>query len=154
MWIVENIFMVKVKLFFETFTDSEMSNHTIIRLKCGVQFRKKNGWTQPYSAIIDTGAHTSVIPLSLWKELSYVPKGKHKIFGLSKKEECSLVGELAEIALIFVDEEGIQTTELNARAFLADTDQIPIILGFNGILEQLHVTFEYTKNTAYVEDEH
>ncbi len=146
--------MASVKLFFETFTDSDISEHKIIRLKSGIQFKMKDGWTQPFSAIIDTGAHTSVIPLSIWKEIAYTKQGKHKIFGLSKKEECSLIGELAQVSLILIDDEASQTKELNAIAFLAETDQIPVILGFKGLLEHLRVAFDYQNELAYADDKH
>ncbi len=144
--------MGKVNLFFETFRDAEIDNYTIVRLKCGVQFKTKMGWSQPYSAIIDTGAHTSVIPLSLWKELVHEKIQKYKIFGISKQEGCSILGNMGKVTLIVVDENGNQTKELEICAFLAETDQIPLIIGFNGLLEKLKVNFDFRKNEASVED--
>jgi len=86
---VESIFMARVN-FFDSFKDESLSDYNIIRLKCGVQFQTSEGWSQPYSAIIDTGAHTSVLPLSLWKSITHRKIKDYKIYGLSKKEECSL----------------------------------------------------------------
>lgn len=148
--------MSKVNLFFETINDAEIEssvqNYKIIRLKCGIQFKTKQGWSKPYSAIIDTGAHTSVIPLSIWKDITTEIIGQSTIFGLSKKEECALSGELGKITIMIIDQEGSQTKELKITAFLAETDQVPIIIGFNGMLEKVKVTFNFQKNNAYIED--
>lgn len=144
--------MGKTNLFFETFKDKEIDKYTIVRLKCGVQFKTKLGWTQPYSAIVDTGAHTSVIPLSLWKELVHEKIKPYKIFGISKQDGCSIVGNIGKVTLIIVDENGNQTKELEVGAFLADTDQIPLIVGFNGLLEKLRVEFDFRKNEGFVEE--
>ncbi|MBI2507783.1 hypothetical protein HYV89_02410 [Candidatus Woesearchaeota archaeon] len=81
--------MAKVSLFFETLRDISIEryiqDYKIIRLKVGVQFKTTNGWTKPYPAIVDTGAHTSVIPLSIWKNLIHENFGEYKMFGVSKK---------------------------------------------------------------------
>ena len=54
--------MAKVNLFFDVFQDKELEKksgkYEIIRLKCRVRFKISNGWSEPYSAILDTGAHT------------------------------------------------------------------------------------------------
>lgn len=144
--------MPKVNLFFETFRDVEIDRYTIVRLKCGVQFKTTLGWSQPYSAIIDTGAHTSVIPLSLWKEFVHQKIQRYKIFGISKQEGCSILGDIGKVNLMVVDENGNQTKELEIYAFLAETDQIPLIIGFNGLLENLKVNFDFKKNEASAED--
>ena len=74
--------MSKVNLFFEVLQDisiaEHIQNHKIIRLKVGVQFKTNDGWSKPYAAIIDTGAHTSVIPLSIWKNLIHESLGEYK----------------------------------------------------------------------------
>lgn len=149
--------MAKINLFFEVHKDSQIEkyvqNYDIIRLKCGVQFKTKDGWTKPYPVIVDTGAHTSVIPLSIWKKLIYEKLGEYKMFGLSKKEECSIPVDIGKITCIIVDESGNQTNELDIFAFLAQTDQVPLILGFKGLLERLNVVFNFNKNIAYAEEE-
>lgn len=62
--------MVKINAFFETFLDKELysklhSRSNVIRIYCMIKFRTSTGFTDPYTAIIDTGAHTSVIPLRI-----------------------------------------------------------------------------------------
>lgn len=145
--------MARVNLFFETFADPKIAERTIIRLKCGIQFKTSFGWSEPYSGIIDTGAHISAIPSSVWKEgVAYRKKGRYLLYGLSKKEECALPGEIAEVTLILVDEAGNQIGELPLTVFLAETDQIPLILGFSGLLDNVSLHFDYKQNLAYVEE--
>ena len=145
--------MAKVNLFFDSFADSEIVGHTIIRLKCGVQLKTPYGWSKPYSGIIDTGAHLTAIPSSMWEKISFIQKiGKSKLFGLSKRKECALQGELAIVTLILIDEMGNQTPELKLMAFLAETDQIPLILGFNGLLEKVSLHLDYAHAIAYIEE--
>ena len=148
--------MAKVNLFFETLRDNQIEgciqNYNIIRLKCGIQLKTKDGWTQPYSAIIDTGAHTSVIPLSIWKELACERKGEYKMFGISKKEECSIPVDIGKITCIIIDEFGNCTKELTIYAFLAKTDKVPLIIGFKDLLEKFNAVFNFNKKIAYIED--
>ena len=59
---------------------------------------------------------------------------------------------LGEITIILIDEKGNQSSEINAIFFLAETDQVPIIIGFKGLLEKLRVTFHFASSTAFVED--
>ena len=106
----------------------------------------------PYSAIIDTGAHTSVLPQSVWKEILSRPLQKYTLFGISKNEECSLSGTLAKVILILVDEEGNQSKKMEAVFFLAETDQVPIIFWFKGLLDKLRVLFDFRENIAYIEE--
>ncbi len=143
--------MAKVNLFFETFPE-EGTSRQIIRLKCGVQFKGKEGWTLPESAIIDTGAHISVLPAFVWKELDYVIlKEDYFIFGLSKLKECAIKGNLARVKLLIVDELGNQTEELAADFFLAESHVLPIIIGFDKVLEKFRIDFNFKNKTGYLE---
>ena len=143
--------MVRINLFFDQFEDQSSPNHNIIRLKCGVQFRTPEGWGLPYSGVVDTGAHTSVLPFSVWKEVVVKHQQDYTVFGLSKKEECALSGTLAKVNLLLIDEKGNQSKEMEATFFLAETDQVPIILGFNGLLDKFKVTFNLIENSGYIE---
>lgn len=145
-----------VNLFFETLRDSEIEknikNYDIIRVKAVIQFKLKDGWSKPYPAIVDTGAHTSVIPPSIWKRILYEKVGEYKMFGISKKEECAIPVDVGEISCILVDESGNQTKELGAFAFLATTDNVPLILGFKGVLERFNFVCNFSENLVYVEE--
>ena len=141
--------MAKINLFFDKFEDEDNPGYAIIRLKCGIQLKKEKGWSLPYTSVIDTGAHTSVLPLSVWQELSVKKIKPYKIYGISKDERCGLSGMLGEITIILIDEKGNQSSEINAIFFLAETDQVPIIIGFKGLLEKLRVTAAITGNAQF-----
>ena len=60
-------FLTIISLFFDVFIDKELEKKVpthaeIIRLWCLVQFKRQKDWTIPYPALIDTGAHTTIIP--------------------------------------------------------------------------------------------
>lgn len=143
--------MSRVNLFFETFADKQLPDLKVIRLKVLVQFRTEDGWSKPYVAIIDTGAYTSVIPRSIWSSILKIKVTESRIFGFSNKEECSIPGTLAKISSVFLDRLDNQTKPLQHYAMLVETDQIPLIIGFQGVLEKLQVHFNYSINLAYVE---
>ncbi|MFQ6056126.1 MAG: hypothetical protein ACE5KT_12665 [Methanosarcinales archaeon] len=63
----------KIELYFDQDIDPDLENKIrgkghIIRLYCDVMFRTQNGWTEPYTAIVDSGAHISVIPRRIWSK--------------------------------------------------------------------------------------
>ena len=100
--------MVKVNLFFDVFQDKELEKksgkYEIIRLKCRVRFKISNGWSEPYSAILDTGAHTPLVPLSIWEEIKTTRIADHFVQGISAKPECSIPVVIGKTACIIVDE--------------------------------------------------
>lgn len=146
--------MPRIKLYFEIFRDKniekKIKNFDIIRLKCRVLFKKEERWSDLYPAIIDTGAHTSVIPFSIWKNIQHIEITNHKIMGLSKKEESSVPVIIGKITCVITDGEN-QTNELETYAFLALTDNVPIIIGFKDLLSKFSVYFDYKKKEAFME---
>ncbi|MFQ6062505.1 MAG: hypothetical protein ACE5J9_04930 [Methanosarcinales archaeon] len=54
----------------------------LIRLSCLIQFKTESGWSKLYEAILDTGAHTSVIPEYIWKKISTECITDHLIQGI------------------------------------------------------------------------
>lgn len=144
-----------VKLFFERFQDKEINSklpgHYVIRLKCALRFLTKNGLSAPYPAIIDTGAHTSVIPKFIWMESVHQIYGEHKIYGISKNKECVIPCNIGIVGCIIVDDEDNETRELRISAFLANTDEIPLIIGFKDVLEKFKMVIEFSKNNAFIE---
>ncbi len=49
----------------------------LTRIFCMAKFKAKNGWLETHRAIVDTGAHTSVIPCSIWQKSEYKILGGH-----------------------------------------------------------------------------
>lgn len=155
----EIIYMVSiVKLFFSTSIYQPLNDlipsHKIIRLKCLVQFETTSGWSKSYEAIVDTGGHTSVIPYSIWKKTKYKRISEYKISGLSPKPECAIPVIIGKNKCVIVDDLNNCTKEYIIHAFLALTDEIPLIIGFIDILQKFAIHFNYEINEAYIEERH
>ena len=98
--------MVIIKAFFETFLDEELyqklhSRSKVIRIYCLVRFKIKDGFTEPYPAIIDTGAHTSLLPLQVWEFLPHRILGDHYVAGLVPGTKLDV--KVGEVKAVFVD---------------------------------------------------
>ena len=53
-----------------------------------IRFKTKSGWSELYEAIIDTGAHTSVIPRYIWEGIYAEEKAGHFIQGIVPKRSA------------------------------------------------------------------
>ncbi|MDI6709007.1 MAG: hypothetical protein QME47_08000, partial [Candidatus Thermoplasmatota archaeon] len=84
----------RVNLYFETFTHKDLERkikgYEIVRLKGAIKLKMSSGWSKIYDAIIDTGAHTSVIPQSIWEKVEKDIITEHSMQGLSTKPECAI----------------------------------------------------------------
>ena len=137
------------------FIDSELENKVperaeIVRLWCLVQFKKQKDWTMPYPALIDTGAHTTIIPKKIWSDLSIKKIAKHYVRGLIPKEECKLDIEVGEVEILVCDKVK-HTNKMQILSYLALVDNIPLILGFKDLLSKFKVCFDYNQNVAFIE---
>lgn len=102
-------------------------------------------------AIIDTGAHTSILPKSIWKSIKIKNIGSYDIQGISSKTECRIPCDVGRIIAQFIDESGNTSKELEMKAFLALTDEVPLIIGFKDILSEFKVCFDRKKNIAFLD---
>lgn len=152
-----HIYMGIVRLYFDKFIDEDLvkkvERHHIIRLNGYGRFRTEYGWSEEaYEAIIDTGAHTSLVPQSIWNEIKYKEITEHEIQGLSTKPECRIPVIISELECIITDLDNNISPVMKIIAFLAKTDDVPLILGFMDLLSQFKVCFDYQKREAYIED--
>lgn len=137
----------KIKLRFYSFRELELEEKigdsvAMIRLICEVKFKTKDGWSESYSAIVDTGAPISVIPFQIWTESEAEIMAEHKIRGVVPKEECTLPVLVGRIMCILVDGESF-SEERQLLAYLALTNEIPLILGFKDLLSVFELSFFY-----------
>ncbi|KPV62161.1 MAG: hypothetical protein AOA65_2053 [Candidatus Bathyarchaeota archaeon BA1] len=126
---------IRVKLDFIHQYDSELLRRFpdydgLLRLVCFAKFKTKNGWSGARDAIIDTGAHTSILPLSVWEPLDAQILGDYFVRGLVPKKECVLEVKVGWLTGIIIDEQGNTTPETKFRCYLAPSDEVPIVLGF------------------------
>ena len=146
--------MANINAFFETFFDEELyskihGRSNVIRIYVMVKFKKQSGFTDPYPAIIDTGAHTSVIPAGLWEKSEHKILGEHYIKGLVPNAKLNV--KVGEIKAVFIDMLNI-SKEYSFLSFFSLNDQTPLILGFKELLSKFKVTIDYTDNFARLEE--
>ncbi len=108
----------------------------LLRIVSTIAFRTKDGWSNPRLAIIDTGAHTSILPLTVWEEADVEIFGDHFVRGLVPKEECVLSVKVGWVDAVILDRFGNQSSKLRFRAYLAPTDDIPLIIGFKDLMDR------------------
>ena len=146
---------IKVNLFFKEFKSSDIENcisdYRMIRLMSRLRFKTHGGWTPPRKAIVDTGAHISLLPFSLWKSLDARVVGNAKLKGIIPKEECEVYVAVGKVKGMLVDKEN-HTNEIEIYAFLSLIDEIPLIIGFKDLLEKFRVCFDYSENEAFLEE--
>ena len=87
----------------------------------------------------------------IWENANHEKFGEYKMFGLSKNSVCSIPAEIGKVTCIIIDEEGNQSEELKITSLLANTDKVPLILGFKDVLQKFKLVSDYEKNTAFLE---
>lgn len=147
---------IRIKLRIINQYDLELSKRipdygALLRILCDVRFWAPNGWTEAEYAILDTGAHTSLLPLSLWRGLGVQIIADHFVRGLVPKKECKIAVKVGWVKGKIVDKEGNSTPETNFKAFLALTDNIPLIVGFKDLLEKYRINIDVTRDKAFIE---
>ncbi|MGQ9627314.1 MAG: hypothetical protein ACUVV0_10485 [Anaerolineae bacterium] len=122
----------------------------IIRLLVGVAFRTYDGLTKSYRAIVDTGAPTSLLPFSIWQPCRALKLRETVISGIVARKECELPVIEAAVACVLSDGQ-TALPEIVIRAHLAPHDNVPLLIGFGGILDQVTLHCSVPTGAAYLE---
>ncbi len=146
---------MKIQLSFSTEpvidAKSEVELHKGIRLLTVVQFRTIETWSDPQIAIVDTGAPISLVPPKIWTKCSINTLGETELRGVIPKKECIMSVKVAKICLRLLDPEYV-TEEIETKAYLAHTDNIPLVVGFEKLLSEFNVFFSYCSQNAFIEE--
>lgn len=145
----------RIKLHFVEAVLQELSKeeeYELTRLMGWVVFRTTNHWSEPMDAIIDTGAHTSILPKTIWKGITTEIQDSYDIQGISTRPECKIPCKVGTVTARFIDETNNTSDEIKMRAFLALTDEVPLIIGFKDVLSRFKVCFDHKRNNAYLEE--
>lgn len=145
---------IRIKLHYSNALDLELIEKNIEiwlrRLTVQVCFKKLHGWTQPYEAIIDTGAPVSIIPPAIWQEIEKEVLGEHKIQGIVPKKDSYLVVKIANVSCVLMDDKNV-SDKLKIKAYLSLEEKVPLILGFEKIISQAKLYLNPENNEGYVE---
>lgn len=123
-----------------------------IRVLGLIKFKTMNGWGETESAIIDSGAPISVIPFDIWQKAETEILTKHELTGIVPRSECKLPVLIGRIECIVIDKLGNRTGMMKVRAFLALTNQVPLVLGFKDLLENFEICFNCTGNWGFIQE--
>ena len=145
---------MRVDLYFRAGRDPELERKVpgidIIRLRAHVRFKTAQGWTDAYSAIVDTGAPISLIPDVIWEKLQRTELADHTVGGIGPG---SLPVKVARVWCQLFDSQGNQSQEMEMHAFLVQPGKkAPLILGFKDLLDRLPTSFNYPSQQAHVEE--
>ncbi|MEA3324177.1 MAG: hypothetical protein U9Q37_03420 [Euryarchaeota archaeon] len=97
-------------------------------------FLGKNWWISPYSAIVDIGAHISVISQRIWSGSDTTILADHNMSSIVPIDECSIPVLVGEIDAMLIDERS-RTKKIRMISYFALTDEMPMIIGFKTLLE-------------------
>ncbi|MBI3319182.1 MAG: hypothetical protein HYZ89_01150 [Candidatus Omnitrophica bacterium] len=120
------------------------------RILCSVRFPVAQGLSDPYQAIIDTGAPTAIVPLSLWSQTHVNRLKTFSLQGLVARKECAIPVIAGIIGAVLEDRHGHQVKR-SFRAYLAQTDDVPLILGMQDILAESKLFLDLKTETAWLE---
>lgn len=122
------------------------------RLIVGVSFRAfDNQFSKPYRAVLDTGAPTSLIPYEIWQQCLVLKIKETSISGIVDRDECSLPVTDGVMSCRLTDGK-TTSVEIVIRALLAPQDyDVPLLLGFDGLLEQANLYCSLPKSQSYLE---
>jgi hypothetical protein len=144
----------RIRLFFreQVIPDYRDLGIFAIRLMCRMSFHTPNGFTDPYPAIVDTGAPISLIPLQIWKGWSIEADAirDSTIRGVVPLKECRLAVTLAEVKCKLAGVEA-ESDLLLVKAHLAPSDAVPLILGFKDLLDRMPLHVDYQTGEASIE---
>ena len=119
----------------------------LVRLVGDVSFRTPDGWSITYEAIIDTGCPITVIPRSRWENIEHHMILPEASLGLGGG---TVTGQLGEVTLRFRYNNDV-SPPITIKAHLLDSDDRPLILGFEDILTDIRLVSDFAVDTAYLE---
>lgn len=144
----------RLSLLVKRLPDVELIDHGfwLLRVVCLIRFPLIQGLSGPYHAIIDTGAPNSIIPRSLWMQTHVRQLKSFPLQGLVARKECAISVTAGIIKAALEDRHGHQLMR-TFRAYLAQTDEVPLILGMQDMLEDAKLHVDLRADTAWLEFE-
>ena len=143
---------IRLALTVKRLPDLELIDHGfwLQRVLCDLRFQLTAGLSDPYPAIIDTGAPTSIIPHSLWSQTRVRQLKSFPLQGLVARKECAVSVTAGILSAVLQDSRGHQLKR-TFRAYLADQDEVPLILGMQDLLEDAKFFLDLKAHTAWLE---
>lgn len=143
---------IRLTLTTKRLPDVELIDHGfwLRRLLCDMRFPYADGLSDPYPAIIDTGAPASIIPYTVWSKTHVRRLKTFSLRGLVVRKECAIEVTAGILMAVLQDQEGHQVKR-SFRAYLAETDEVPLIVGMQDMLEAAKLHVDLKADTAWLE---
>ncbi len=142
----------KIRLLWETNFDAiHLANglHVrIIRLYAPACFKEANGWSPPVDVIVDLGSPLTLMPKSVWRAMENVEilSAPIALGGIGKGV---VMARLAKIELAFLSTRK-EIVEMPLKAYLAEDDSAPPLLGVEDFLTNVRLSCDYPKGKAFL----
>lgn len=120
------------------------------RLVAHITFRGAAAWTAYQPGIVDTGAAVSLLPAQVWRDVENETIGEVRIGGVIAREQYRISARLATLTCALSD--GVELIgPLTIRAYLADSNDVPLLLGVCDLIENGELTVAIKKQHAIFE---
>jgi hypothetical protein len=143
----------KVRLYWKTaFDPTHLANGVhvrIIRLYVPVSFRVKSDWAEPVNAIVDIGSPVAVLPRRVWQTMQNIEylSGTVSLGGIGSG---TVLARLAKIEIAFLSTQK-KIIERMIKAYLAEDDSVPLLLGIEDLVTNARMVCDYPKNKAFLQ---
>ena len=143
----------KIRLYWKTDLDpTHLANSVhvrIIRLYVPVSFRETTEWSDPVNAIIDLGSPLTVLPKRVWQTMQNI-QYLSDIVPLGGVGKGVVMARLAKIELAFLSTQK-EIIERTIKAYLAEGDDVPLLLGIEDLLTNARLVCDYPKSKAFLQ---
>lgn len=99
---------------------------------------------------MDTGATLSLFPFRIWRGADYQIIGGVRVGGVVPLDQCRVPAKLARISCALSDGTTL-IGPLSIHAFLAESDDVPLLLGVSDLIETGTLLVSLNKSQATFE---
>lgn len=120
-----------------------------IRLIASVSLATSDGCSSYDPAVIDTGAPICLFPAAIRSRADHQILGRVRLGGITRRPECQISALLAELRCVLSDGTN-SLTPFRIRAYLAEQDNVPALIGMHGFIELGVLHVHIARNRAYL----
>ncbi len=121
----------------------------LIRLFARVSFKEPDGWSRPWLDIMDTGSPMTLLPKPVWETI-HVASFLSEAVPLGGIGSGTVLARLAKVELAFLSTQK-EIVERTIKAYLAEDDSVPLLLGIEDLLTNARLVCDYPKSKAFLQ---
>jgi hypothetical protein len=149
----ESMARVNLELLSGPYQPALRAGHVVdsYRLITDVSIYSTVGWSPLFPGVVDTGAPLCLFPPRIWRAAQFESIGRVEVGGIIRTPECMISATLAVIKMAICDR-NTKIGPIQAHVLLADSDDVPTLIGMREVLTQLILCIDVRNHIAYVED--